>query len=181
MASKLEANIVKTDAPVDIGLEEKERRGSIRILTELLADQNVLYLKTKNYHWNVVGPEFADLHKFLEEQYELLDESIDETAERIRKLGGKTMATMTEYLKYAKLKEEPGVFPDAREMLSNLQADHEATIKFLREGVDASDEEFHDMGTNDFLIQLMQQHEKSAWMIRSFLEGKSVGSGKAGK
>lgn len=180
MASKLEST-VKTDAPVDIGLEEKERRGSIRILTELLADQNVLYLKTKNYHWNVVGPEFRDLHKFLEEQYELLDGAIDETAERIRKLGGRTMATMTEYLKYAKLKEEPGQFPEARVMLENLLADHEATIKFLREGVDETDEEFHDMGTNDFLIGLMQDHEKVAWMIRSFLEGRSVGAGKGGK
>ncbi|MEO9294430.1 MAG: DNA starvation/stationary phase protection protein [Nitrososphaera sp.] len=181
MASKLESNIVKTDAQVDIGLEENERKGSIRILTELLADQHVLYIKTKNYHWNVVGPEFADLHKFLEEQYELLDAAIDETAERIRMLGGKTMATMTEYLKYAKLKEEPGEFPDARQMLANLLADHEDTIKFLREGVDEADEEFHDMGTNDFLIGLMQQHEKSAWMIRSFLEGRSVGAGKGGK
>jgi starvation-inducible DNA-binding protein len=178
MASKLEANIVETDAPVSIGLNEKERKGSIRILSELLADQNVLYIKTKNYHWNVVGPEFSELHKFLEGQYEELDESIDATAERIRMLGGKTIATMTEYLKYATLKESPGQYPDARKMLENLLADHEATIKFLRGGVDQSDEEYHDMGTNDFLIQLMQKHEKTAWMLRSFLEGKSVGSSK---
>jgi starvation-inducible DNA-binding protein len=130
----------------------------------------VLYTKTRNYHWNVIGEHFRDLHKLLEEQYEQLAVAIDETAERTRQLGAPALATMTEFLKQAHLKEQPGDYPDAFTMLSNLCADHEAVIQWLRQAADDCDEKYHDMGTNDFLLGLMQEHEKMAWMLRSFLE-----------
>jgi starvation-inducible DNA-binding protein len=154
---------------LDIGLTDEQRAGVIEILNGTLSDLHVLYTKTRNYHWNVVGEHFRDLHKLLEEQYEALAESIDEVAERTRMLGAPALGTMTEFLERARLKEQPGDHPDQFTMLSNLCADHEATIRQLREDADACDEEFHDMGTNDFLIGLMQVHEKMAWMLRSFL------------
>jgi len=155
---------------VNIGLTDEQRAGVVEILNHTIADQHVLYTKTRNYHWNVVGEHFRDLHKLLEEQYEQLAEAIDETAERTRQLGAPALGTMTEFLKQAHLKEQPGDYPDAFTMLSNLCADHEAVIRELREDADACDEKYHDMGTNDFLLGLVQAHEKMAWMLRSFLE-----------
>ena len=74
---------------LSIGLSESNRDSVVKILNAVLSDEYVLYTKTRNYHWNVVGPQFNDLHKFFESQYEALNETIDEVAERARTLGGK--------------------------------------------------------------------------------------------
>jgi starvation-inducible DNA-binding protein len=159
-----------TEERINIGLTDEQRAGVIDILYHALSDQHVLYTKTRNYHWNVVGEHFRDMHKLLEEQYEQLAEAIDLTAERTRQLGAPALGTMTEFLDHASLKEQPGDYPDSFTMVSNLCADHEAVIQWLRQAADDCDEQYHDMGTNDFLIGLMQEHEKMAWMLRSYLE-----------
>jgi starvation-inducible DNA-binding protein len=155
---------------IAIGLTNEQRAGVAAILDRTLADLYVLYTKTRNYHWNVVGEHFRDLHKLLEEQYEQLDAAIDLVAERSRKIGALALGTMKEFLAHASLKEQPGEYPDAYTMLTNLCNDHEAVIQWLRQSADDCDEKFHDMGTNDFLIGLLQEHEKMAWMLRAHLE-----------
>ena len=125
-----------------------------------------------NYHWNVVGPQFNDLHKFFEAQYEALDAIIDEVAERARALGGRAVGTLAEFTKLARLKEYPGRLPSAREMLRDLLADHEALIRILRRDLDVAMARHGDAGSSDFLTGLTEQHEKMAWMLRSFLEGR---------
>jgi starvation-inducible DNA-binding protein len=159
----------------NIGITEKDRAGVVKILNTLLADEYVLYTKTRNYHWNVVGPQFNDLHKFFGEQYEQLDEFVDEVAERARQLGGRSVATLSEFVEEARLKEHPGQYPSAEEMLENLLADHETLIRQLRADAEAAANKYHDTGTNDFLVGLMEHHEKMAWMLRAFLEGKPAG------
>jgi len=158
----------------NIGLADKDREGVVKILHTVLADEYVLNTKTKNYHWNVVGPQFHDLHKFLDGQYEELAEIVDDVAERARSLGGPALGTLGEFLKQTRLKEQPGQYPGAREMIANLLADHEALIRTLRVDLEACAERYHDIGTNDFLTGLMEKHEKMAWMLRACLEGKSV-------
>jgi starvation-inducible DNA-binding protein len=157
----------------NIGLSEDQRKGVVSILDSLLSDEYVLYTKTRNYHWNVLGPQFNDLHKFFEGQYEELDEIVDEVAERERSLGGWAVGTLTEFAQHSRLKEHPGHYPDARQMLTNLLADHESVIRQLRVDLETC-EENHDIGTNDFLTGLMERHEKMAWMLRAFLEGSSL-------
>ena len=166
MAMKQKAAVSK----IEIGLTDQQRAGVAEILDRTLSDLFVLYTKTRNYHWNVVGEHFRDLHKLLEEQYEQLEEAIDLVAERSRQLGAPALGTLKEFLDHASLKEQPGDYPDAFTMLSNLCGDHESVIKWLRKSADDCDEKYHDMGTNDFLIGLMQEHEKMAWMLRSYLE-----------
>jgi starvation-inducible DNA-binding protein len=156
----------------NIGLLEEQREGVVAILNTLLADEYLLYTKTRNYHWNVVGPQFNDLHKFFEAQYNELNEIVDDVAERGRALGGHALGTMTEFLKYTRLEEQTGYYPDARDMIADLLADHEALIRHLRVDLETCAEQYHDAGTNDFLTGLMEQHEKMAWMLRAFLEGK---------
>jgi starvation-inducible DNA-binding protein len=158
----------------NIGLTEAQREGVVGILNTLLADEYMLYTKTRNYHWNVVGPQFHDLHQFFEEQYNELNTTVDDVAERARSLGGKALGTLVEFSQQARLKEEPGHVPSARDMLVNLLADHETVIQQLRVDVETCADTYHDMGTNDFLTGLMEQHEKMAWMLRAFLEGPSV-------
>ena len=154
----------------NIGLSESNRDSVVRILNNLLADEYVLYTKTRNYHWNVVGPQFNDLHKFFQEQYEALDEMVDEVAERARSVGGKAYGTLAEFSQHSRLKEQPGKQPAAATMVANLQADHEAMVRTLRADLETVMEKHNDAGTNDFLTGLMEKHEKMAWMLRSFLE-----------
>ena len=163
------SKLTNADKEPKIGIPEKDREGVVKILTELLCDEYVLSAKTKKYHWNVVGPDFSELHKFLEEQYEEIDEVVDLVAERIRAIGGQTIGTLTEFVQYTRLKEDPGSYPDSHTMLANLLDSHEATIRILRGNADETDEKYHDMGTNDFLIGLMEKHEKMAWMLRSYM------------
>jgi starvation-inducible DNA-binding protein len=159
---------------VNIGLSDRSRQAVVAILSRLLADEYVLYTKTRNYHWNVVGPQFNDLHRFFETQYEALDEVIDEVAERARSLGGAAVGTLAEFVKLARLKEHPGRYPGARNMIENLLEDHQALIQTLRKDLDAALDRHGDAGTSDFLTGLMEKHEKMAWMLRAFLEGKAV-------
>jgi starvation-inducible DNA-binding protein len=156
----------------NIGLGEEQRAAVTQILNTLLADEYVLYTRTRNYHWNVVGPQFNDLHKFFEAQYEAINDIVDEVAERARSLGGRSAGTLAEFLKLARLKEEAGPSPDARGMIGALLADHEAIIRSLRQDLQTCADQHRDMGTSDFLTGLMEQHEKMAWMLRAFLEGR---------
>ena len=155
--------------PVNIGIADDDRRRVVAILNTLLADEFLLYTKTRNFHWNVTGPQFNDLHKFFEAQYEALDETIDAVAERARSLGGRALGTLEEFRASARLGEKPGA-PPARDMLAALLADHEALVRALREDITAVNDRHRDVGTADFLTGLLEQHEKSAWMLRSFLD-----------
>src|SRR5690554_1587988 len=90
-----------------IGIADKNRAGVISLLNALLADEHVLYIKTRSYHWHVTGPHFVGLHQLFEEQYTALAQEIDEMAERIRILGGKALGSMQEFLKHTRLEEDP--------------------------------------------------------------------------
>ena len=154
----------------NIAINDAQRAAVVEILNTLLSDEYLLYTKTRNYHWNVVGPQFNDLHKFFEAQYEELDGIVDEVAERARALGGNALGTLAELTQHARLKEQPGQYPDAKGMLAALVADHEALIRSLRTDAEVTIDKHKDAGTNDFLIGLMEKHEKMSWMLRAFQE-----------
>jgi len=158
---------------LEIGIPEKERASVVKVLTQLLADEYVLYSKTRNYHWNVTGPHFHEYHKLFEAQYEELSNMVDDLAERIRALGDQSIGTLAEFTQYTRLKEHPGEYPLARDMIAGLVSDHETVIRQLRADVDLCVDKYHDTGTSDFLTGLMEQHEKMAWMLRVMLEGRN--------
>ncbi len=155
---------------LNTGLSEGDLSGVGEILNTLLADEYVLYTKTRNYHWNVVGPQFNDLHRFFEKQYEELNEIVDDVAERARSLGSPALGTLREFVDRTRLAEQPGSYPDAMSMISGLLEDHEAVIRTLRVDLETCAERYHDLGTNNFLTDLMEKHEKMSWMLRAFLE-----------
>lgn len=153
----------------NLGIVDSDRSAVVKILNALLADEYLLYTKTRNYHWNVVGLQFNDLHKFFEGQYDALDDIVDNVAERSRALGGSALGTLAEFTEQARLKEHPGEYPDGKTMIGNLLADHESLIRQLREDLETTASTYRDLGTSDFLTGLMEQHEKMAWMLRAFL------------
>lgn len=159
----------KKTEKIQIGLSDKDRNGIVAILNITLADEFLLYAKTRNYHWNVVGPNFGELHKFFEAQYVQLDVIMDSVAERARVFRGNAIGTLAKFAKTSRLKEKPGVYPDAKTMISDLLNDHESLIRNLRDDLDMVDEKYNDAGTSDFLTGIMEEHEKMAWMLRATL------------
>lgn len=154
---------------INVGLSDQQRTGIVKSLNRLLADEHVLYIKTRNYHWNVVGSRFHSLHEFFEEVYTELAEMIDEIAESARQFGGFAAGTMTEYMQFARLKENPGRIPDQNGMLADLLEDHESVIRALREDIEEAEEKFEAVDAADFLTGILERHNKIAWMTRSLL------------
>lgn len=153
----------------NIGLQKKDLDAVTGLLSVVLANQVTLYTKTRKFHWNVNGDSFMELHKLFEHQYNQLEASIDETAERIGKLGSKTIGTMAEFAKLTSLKEHPNKYPTSKEMLQELLSDHETVIIELRKNIDTCSEKHNDAGTADFLTGLMEEHETIAWTLRRYL------------
>jgi starvation-inducible DNA-binding protein len=139
------------------------------LLNTLLADEYVLYTKTRKAHWNVQGPNFIALHKFFESQYELLDVIIDDVAERIRALGHFALASLTDFTAVARVSDHNQDFSDQKNIIDTLLEDHEITIRSLRKDIVVTADEYRDLGTADFMTGLMEQHEKMAWMLRAHL------------
>lgn len=154
----------------NIGITEQNRQNIVGILENILADEYVLYTKTRNYHWNVVGPHFSEYHKTFEEQYDGLSDDVDDIAERIRSLGFKAPSTLSEFQEKSRIKEHPGEYPNPKTMILNLLEDHESLIQNIREKSSEIRDQYGDAGTEDFLVGLMEKHEKTAWMLRSILE-----------
>ncbi len=157
------------EAPViDIGISDTDRQAIAEGLSRLLADSYTLYLKTHNYHWNVVGPMFNTLHLMFETQYNELALAVDQIAERIRTLGKPAPASYREFSALSSVTEDEDT-PDATEMIRRLVDGQEAVVRTARSifpVVDAANDE----PTADLLTQRMQVHEKTAWMLRSMLE-----------
>ena len=156
----------------DIGIDEKNSAQVVKILSRVLADEYVLYTKTRGYHWNVTGMQFNDFHKFFEAQYTVLEGIVDDVAERARTIGGHALGSLQEMLDNKTLEEDTTKATKAQHMVRSLLHDHESIIKKLRKDLKACDEKYNDMGTSDYLTGLMETHEKMAWMLRSHLEEK---------
>ena len=152
-----------------IALSEINLKRSIDLLSVILSDEMTLYIKTRKFHWNVAGESFMELHKLFEAQYTELEASIDEVAERISKLGGKTIGTMNEFTLLSRIVEHPNKYPVQKAMLSELLSDHETLISELRKDIDVCSDECHDAGTADLLTKILLQHETTAWILRRYL------------
>ena len=163
--------------PINIGIEEKERREIADGLSRLLADTYTLYLKSHNFHWNVTGPMFQTLHLMFEQQYNELALAVDLIAERIRALGFPAPATYSAFARLSSIKEDEGV-PDATQMIRLLVEGQETVVRTARSIFPVVDQS-HDEPTADLLTQRMQVHEKTAWMLRSLLAEENNAAAKS--
>lgn len=132
----------------------------------ILATSFSFYLKTQNYHWNVTGPNFAQYHEFFEDLYTEVWESLDTTAEEIRKLGSFTPGSLGRYSEISRIEDEMNI-PDAEVMFKRLADDNDTLIGLLymaRKTADSVDA----AGTLDYLESRIGIHEKHSWMLKSF-------------
>jgi starvation-inducible DNA-binding protein len=146
-------------------LHNKTAEQSSEYLAELLANEYMLYLQTLNCHWNITGKNFIAIHQLLEQQYEWLKETIDQTAERIRTLGYVAPAHYKKYAQAAHLDEgnEQSAF---EEMILHLANSHQEIVTLLRKYIAATDKT-DDFATCDMLTKFLGEHEKQLWMLRS--------------
>jgi starvation-inducible DNA-binding protein len=155
--------------PIDIGLPAEQRAAIAEGLGRVLADSTVLYAKTHGFHWNVTGPMFNTLHLMFMGQYTELWTALDAIAERIRALGFPAPYGAATYAGLSSIPESQGV-PAALEMVRELVNGHEAVARTIRSVFRTADEA-GDQPSADLLTQRLQIHEKTAWMLRSLLEG----------
>jgi len=158
-----------THYEMNIGISQADREAIAEGVGELLADTYTLYLKTHNFHWNIVGPRFHDLHLMFEAQYTELSTAVDEVAERIRTLGFPAPGTYSQFAKLSSIEETEGV-PDAETMVRILTQDNETLVRTARRILPLA-QKADDESTASLISDRMVVHEKTAWMLRSLLEG----------
>ncbi|MGB1457636.1 Dps family protein [Spongiibacter marinus] len=150
---------------IDIGINEANRQQIADGLSRLLADSYTLYLQTHNFHWNVTGPRFRDLHLMFEEHYTELATAVDDIAERIRTLDVAAPGTYKAFASLSKVQEVDGV-PSAEDMVDILTRGHEQVVKTCREVLNTA-AEADDESTVALVGDRMRIHEKTAWMLRA--------------
>ena len=152
---------------MDIGIAEDARNEIVAALERVLADTYTLYLKTHNFHWNVTGPKFNDLHAMFMTQYVEMWNAVDLVAERIRSLGSFAPGSYKDFARLSNIEEATEV-PKDMEMVAQLVKGHETVIRTARAALAPADAA-NDQSTLDLLTQRLQVHEKTAWMLRSLL------------
>ncbi len=146
---------------------QSARQQIAQYLSQLVADTYLLYIKTQNFHWNVIDPRFHSLHEMFDDQYKQLAEAIDEIAERIRALESKAPGSMRQFLELTSLNESDANLT-ADKMIEELLSDHEQIAQSIRPHIEETST-LGDEGTADMLIQRLKYHERTAWMLRSHL------------
>lgn len=152
---------------IDIGISEQGRLNAAAQLKVLLADTYTLYMQTHNFHWNVVGPMFPQLHVLFEQQYTELALAVDEIAERIRTLGVAAPGTYRAFSELSSIEEVDGV-PAAEKMIELLLRGNEQVVKTCRKAM-TSVQEADDESSLALISDRMRVHEKTAWMLRALL------------
>lgn len=152
-------------AKIDIGISENDRVAVAEALSHLLADSYTLYLQTHNFHWNVTGPQFRELHLMFEEHYTELATAVDEIAERIRTLGVPAPGTYKQFSQLSSVTEVDHV-PSAQEMVDILTTAHEQVVRTSREALQIA-QKADDESSVALISDRMRIHEKTAWMLRA--------------
>ena len=150
---------------IDIGIDKEDRLKIAEGLKRLLADSYTLYLQTHNFHWNVTGPQFRELHLMFEEHYTELATAVDEIAERIRTLDVAAPGTYKAFAELSSIEEIEGV-PSAATMVDILTKGHEQIVKTSRDALKLA-QDADDESSAALVSDRMRIHEKTAWMLRA--------------
>jgi starvation-inducible DNA-binding protein len=160
MPAKETASRLKT--PTD--LKSNATKAVAEALNGILADTFALYMKTKNFHWHVSGPHFRDYHLMFDEQAAELFASTDELAERVRKIGGNTLRSIGDISKKQSISDNNDEYVSPDDMLEELRADTQTTIKAMRAAHEVCDEH-GDVASASLLENFIDAAEKRAWFL----------------
>ena len=133
-------------------------------LNGLVADSLALYTKTKNFHWHVSGPHFRDYHLLFDEQATEIFATVDDLAERVRKLGARTIHSIGEIARLQTIKDNNKDFVSPADMLRELMADNKTVIKAMRAAHDIADRH-EDVATASILENFIDAAEKRNWFL----------------
>ena len=149
-----------------IGFSKKETENIVNALNSVLANYQLFYQKLRNFHWNVKGSSFFELHALFENQYNEAQTTIDEIAERIRIFNHTPLSNYTDYLKLSTIKESPDDLK-SDEMIEVILEDYETLISLINKAANVAADET-DSVTEDLLIGFIFSLEKTHWMLSSF-------------
>jgi starvation-inducible DNA-binding protein len=151
-----------------LGYNKDESEKIVASLNKLLANYHVHYQKLRNFHWNVTGGDFFELHTKFEELYNEAFANIDLIAERIRVFGMKPYSLMTDYLEHSDIKEV-GTNLKSREMVEEVLRDFQVLVDNMNECAEKVSD-LGDTATEDTLIAFIKSLEMHHWMLTSFLK-----------
>lgn len=152
----------------DIGLEIKESKVLVKKLNSLLANYEIYYQNLRNFHWNVTGPNFFELHAKFEELYNAATLAIDETAERILTLGERPFSSFGEYIENAEIKEAKEIH-DSKKMVEIVKENLNILLKLERSVLESAGEQ-NDEGTVSLMSDYITAKEKTVWMLSAYLK-----------
>lgn len=170
---KIRSSRTSADERTPTDLKQKNVAAVEKAINAIVADAFALYVKTKNFHWHMSGPNFRDFHILLDEQAAAIYDSIDPLAERVRKIGGKTITSIGHIAKLQSIKDNDAAHVDPYDMLNELMEDNKAVTKALREAHSVCDEN-DDVGTAALLEEQIDKAERRTWFL--FEACRSAGS-----
>ncbi|HSF54133.1 MAG TPA: DNA starvation/stationary phase protection protein [Algoriphagus sp.] len=151
----------------DIGLEIKESKTLVKMLNELLANYQVYYQNLRNFHWNVSGPNFFELHAKFEELYTVANTGIDTVAERILTLGARPYSSYSEYLDNSSIKEAKEV-KDSKKMVEIVRDNLNELLTLERKTLESANDH-GDEGSASLMSDYITEKEKVVWMLSAYL------------
>jgi starvation-inducible DNA-binding protein len=154
--------------PSDLKAEEIKK--VVESINPLVADAFALFVKTKNFHWHVAGSHFRDYHVLLEEQAQSIMGSIDPLAERVRRLGGLTIRSISHIAQLQTIKDQNRDFVPPDEMIQELLEDNKQMAKQQREAIEIC-EENRDTPTANLLQEMLDQTERRIWFLHEVSMG----------
>ena len=154
----------KGDLATPTDLSDKDTKAVAGAINKLVADAYALYIKTKNFHWHISGPNFRDYHLMLDEHADQIFATIDPLAERVRKLGQRTIHSLSEIVALTSIEENNDSFVPAERMIEELIADNRAMAKAMREAHGVCDDA-DDVATASLLEVYIDETERRIWFL----------------
>jgi starvation-inducible DNA-binding protein len=155
---------MKAQLSTPTDLSPSEVQAITAALNPLIADAFALYTKTKNYHWHVSGPHFRDYHLLLDEQADVILESIDILAERVRKIGGTTIRSIQHISELQSIPDEKEEAVMPMQMVHRLLSDNRQMAEAQRAAIEVC-EKNRDKPTGNLLQEILDQTERRIWFL----------------
>ena len=136
----------------------------VAAVNPIIADSFALYVKTKNFHWHLSGSHFYSYHELFDEQATEILEGIDPLAERLRKIGGATIRSISHISQEQTIADDNDEYVPAREMVNRLLANNQRVAENQQKAIDLTDEK-DDAPTNDLLQTLLDETQRRIWFL----------------
>jgi starvation-inducible DNA-binding protein len=168
--TKIQSHPVPTQLATNTDLSAQETKAITNAVNPLIADAFALYVKTKNFHWHLYGSHFSDYHELFDEHAEAILESIDIMAERVRRVGGTTIRSISHIGQLQTIEDDNSSLVPPGEMIRILMEDNGHIAKMIRDAIDVCDEN-RDSPTSNLLQDILDKTERRKWFLYEIMQG----------